>query len=228
VKPRRQQFRIEHLQEQELRVHAGRNERRPQRAAILQHHAAGAGSLDDHLSHALAEPDLAAARLERGLHGLGDRPHAAARLAPGAALAVHLAEHVVQQHVGRAGGVRARHVAHQPLEAVDPLECLVLETLVEEIAEALQHQRGELGAILARQVAQMPARPDALQQLRPAAGHVGRALPGNGAHDHRGAIEKRAQFLVGLRIARVARGQLRLDGVLVGQQARYDRRRAGG
>ena len=52
-------------------------------------------------------------------HRLRDRPHAADRVAPDAALAVHLAEGVVEEHVGGAGRVGALVGADDAVEAVE-------------------------------------------------------------------------------------------------------------
>ena len=74
------------------------------------------------------ESDSESARL--GGHGLRDRAHAAHRMSPDAGLAVHFAEHMVQQHIGAARRVRARVVADHGVETVQRLHGVALEPVV--------------------------------------------------------------------------------------------------
>ena len=104
------------------------------RLARLGHDADRAALLDDHLAHRRADADVGAVR-GRGLrHRLRDRPHAADRVAPRALLAVHLAEAVMQQHVGRARRVGARIVADDAVESVGRLDRRAFEPAVEIVA----------------------------------------------------------------------------------------------
>ena len=73
-------------------------------------------------------------------HRLRDRPHAAAGVSPLAALAVHLAENVMQQHVRRARRVRAREIADDRIEAERRLDRPGLEPAIEHVARALREQ----------------------------------------------------------------------------------------
>ena len=73
-----------------------------------------------------------AARRRR--HRLGDRAHAADRVAPQALLAVHLAKGVMQHHIGGTRGVGAGVVADNGIEAEQRLDQIILKTLVEQIA----------------------------------------------------------------------------------------------
>ena len=66
-------------------------------------------------------------------HGLGDRAHAADSVAPDAFLAVHLAEAVVQENIGRARRVGARIIADDAVEAEGGLDRRALEPAVEKI-----------------------------------------------------------------------------------------------
>ena len=77
-------------------------------------------------------------------HRLRDRAHAADGVAPGALLAVHLAEAVVQQHVGRARRVGARVVADDAVEAVGRLDRIALEPAVEIVAGRVREQVEQL------------------------------------------------------------------------------------
>src|SRR6202040_164613 len=67
-------------------------------------------------------------------HGLGDRTHAADRMAPDAFPTVHLAKAMVQENIGRARGVGARKIADDPVEAESGLDRRAFEPAVEEIA----------------------------------------------------------------------------------------------
>jgi hypothetical protein len=58
-------------------------------------------------------------------------------VAPDAALAVHLAERVVEQHISRAGRVWARIGTDHRVEAEHGLHQVVLEPMVEMIAGGL-------------------------------------------------------------------------------------------
>ncbi len=58
-------------------------------------------------------------------------------MTPLSALAVHLAEHVVQQHVGGSGRVGAREIADDGVEAECGLERLGFEPAIEHVAGAL-------------------------------------------------------------------------------------------
>ena len=61
-------------------------------------------------------------------------------MAPLSALAVHLAEHVMQQHVRRPGRVGTREVADDRVEAERRLDRRRLEPAVEHVARALREE----------------------------------------------------------------------------------------
>ena len=63
----------------------------------------------------------------RARHRLGDRAHAADGVAPDALLAVHLAEGMVQHHIGGAGGVGTGVVADDGVEAEQRLDQIAFE-----------------------------------------------------------------------------------------------------
>ncbi len=87
-------------------------------------------------SVSISTPWLAAALR----HGLGDRTHAADGVPPGALLAVHLAEGVVQQHIAGAGRVGAGVIADDGVEAEPGLHQLALEPAVEIVAGRFREQ----------------------------------------------------------------------------------------
>src|SRR6202040_3424808 len=67
-------------------------------------------------------------------HGLGDRTHAADRMAPDAFPTVHLSNTMVQENIGRARRVGARIIADDTVEAESGLNRRAFEPAVEEIA----------------------------------------------------------------------------------------------
>ena len=119
---------------EQLRIEIGDDRARADRLALLRHDADRAALLDDDLAHGRIDANLHAVR-GRGLrHRLRDRAHAADGVAPHALLAVHLAEAMMQQHVGRARRVGARVVADDAVEAIDGLDRIALEPAVEIVA----------------------------------------------------------------------------------------------
>jgi len=75
-------------------------------------------------------------------------------MAPDALLAVHLAEGVVQHHIGRAGRVGARIVADDGVEAEQRFHQIGLEALVQHLAGRAREQIEQVALLLQRQVAQ--------------------------------------------------------------------------
>lgn len=67
-----------------------------------------------------------------GSHGLGNGAHAAARMAPDAPLTIDLPERMVQQHIGAARRIRAGIVADHCVKAVQRLQRIALEPVVED------------------------------------------------------------------------------------------------
>ena len=108
-------------------------------------------------------------------HRLGDGAHAADGVTPDAALAVHLAKHVVQQHVRRARGVGTRVVADDAVEAVHGLDGIALEPAVEVVAGGHGKEREQLAPERHVELPQPAADLRGAHQLRqrraPAAGH---------------------------------------------------------
>ncbi len=120
--------------------------------------------------------DLHPARLGLARHGLRDRPHPADRVPPGALPAVHLAEDVVQQHVGAARGVRAREVAHDAVEAEAGLERLGLEPALEPLARGQGEEVEHVALQRERQAREVAARLPRREELGHPAARVGRRL----------------------------------------------------
>ena len=96
--------------------------------------------LDDHLAHRRIDANLRAVRGRRLRHRLRDRPHAADGMAPCALPAVHLAEAMMQQHVGRARRVGAGVVADDAVETVGGLDRRALEPVIEIVAGRVGEQ----------------------------------------------------------------------------------------
>ncbi len=97
---RRHDGRIEQPLEQDFRV--GIRHYRPctDRLTVIGDDADGASLFEQNLARAVAQADVHPG-CGTGLgHRSRDRPHSADRVAPGALHAVHLAEYVVQQHIG--------------------------------------------------------------------------------------------------------------------------------
>ncbi len=93
-----------------------------------------------HARNGLVGEDLDAARERFARHRLRDRAHAAERVTPLPALAVDLAEDVMQQHVRRARRVRTREIADDRVEAERRLDRVGLEPAIEDVAGALGEQ----------------------------------------------------------------------------------------
>ena len=151
---RRQRARRHQPRIQQFRIDAGDDVFRADGRAIVEDDAGGAAALDDHLAHAGFGFDLGAVPARRARHRLRDRAHAADGVAPHALLAVHLAERVVQHHVGRAGGVGAGVIADDGVEAEQRLHQIVLETLVQHLAGRAREQVEQVALLLQRELAQ--------------------------------------------------------------------------
>ena len=122
--------------------------------AVVEDDADRAVALDDHLAHAGIGFDLGAVRARGARHRLRDRAHAADGVAPDALLAVHLAEGVVQHHIGRARGVGAGIIADDGVEAEQRLDQIALEALVQHLAGRAGEQIEQAALLLQRQLSQ--------------------------------------------------------------------------
>jgi hypothetical protein len=65
-----------------------------------------------------------------GCHGLRYRSHATDRVSPDTRLAVHFTEHMVQEYIGAARGVRTRVAADHGVEAIKRFQCVGLEPVI--------------------------------------------------------------------------------------------------
>ena len=117
-----------------MRIDIGDDGARSYGRAVFQHDPGGVVTLDENFAHLGADIDADALFAGGSCHGLRDRAHAANGVSPHARLAVHLAEHVVQQHIGGAGAVRAREIADHGIEAEHRLDRIGLEPRVEHVA----------------------------------------------------------------------------------------------
>ncbi len=159
-----------------------------------------------------------AARAERG-DRLGNRAHAANRVAPHAGLAVDLAEAVVEQHVSRAGRKRRSVGADDAVERERGLDDIALEPGVEKIRRTLGEKIGDEAPALDIEAAQPPREPRALDQFGDAAADVGRRAQDEIAQHVGGLLQRR---VVGRQALGVA-GRERRDGALpVGEAVGHD------
>ncbi len=162
--------RVDQLLIEDAWADVGDDPRRGNLLARLEADAHGRAAIDKHLAHRRFEHDLDACIGAGGGHGLGDRAHAADRMTPRALLAVHLAEHVMEQNIGRARRVGAGVVADHRVEAERRLDRLALEPAVQEGARALGEEVDEVALALERQLRQRaPLRRRPQQRLKPTA-----------------------------------------------------------
>ena len=102
--------------------------------AIVEDDANRAAAFDDHFAHTGVGLDLGAMAARGARHRLRDRAHAADGMTPDALLAVHLAERMVQHHIGGACGIRAGIVADDGVEAEQRLDQIAFKAIVEHLA----------------------------------------------------------------------------------------------
>jgi hypothetical protein len=100
---------------------------------LVRLNADGLPILDKDLAYPRRELNVHAVRGGGFRHGLGDRAHAADRMAPDAFLSVHLAKAVMQENMGRARRVGACIIADDTVEAEDSLDRSAFEPPIEEI-----------------------------------------------------------------------------------------------
>ena len=143
--------------------------------AALQPHADRAAAVDQHARDRRLGDDLDARLLAGLAHRLRDRAHAADGVAPRALLAVHLAEDVVEQHIGRARRVGAGEIADHRVEAERGLDRLALEPAVEEGRARDLVKRSSTSRCWARpQAGEPPPLPRRGDQRRQPLAHIGR------------------------------------------------------
>ena len=117
-------------------VHARHHATPFNHTAIGQLHALCAAHIDAHVRYFAAGDDFHTAPLGLFAHRLRDRAHAADGVAPHTAMAVDLADHVMQQHIRRAGRVGAGKMAHNRVKAERCLDRIRLEPRIEHVARA--------------------------------------------------------------------------------------------
>ena len=113
---------------------------------------------------------------------LGDRPHPAARKAPGAHVAVHIAHRVMQEHIGRARRHRPQRRADDRGNRLIGLDRRMLEILVEEVRRSTSSRSGSC------RTSALPTARTSACRARPVPHRSrGRKLDGSGggAHQHR-------------------------------------------
>ena len=99
-------------------------------------------------------------------HGLGDRAHAADRVAPGARNAVHFAEDVVQQDVGRARGVGAAEIADDGVKAQHRLDRIALEPVVQPVPGAAGKEIQKITLALNVELVELQAKGARVKEVR--------------------------------------------------------------
>ena len=99
-------------------------------------------------------------------HGLGDRAHAADRVAPGARNAVHFAEDVVQQDVGRARGVGAAEIADDGVKAQHRLDRVALEPVVQPVPGAAGEEIQKITLALNVELVELQAKGARVKEVR--------------------------------------------------------------
>ena len=161
------------IAEQEARIDVGRDRLRPVRLA------AGDGAdrpaaLDDDLLDRRVEDDLDALLPRRLGHRLGDRAHAADRMAPGAGHARRLAEQMVEEDVGRAGIVGAGIIADDRVEAEQGLDDVGLEIAVEDVGGGLGEEIEQVALLLGGHAAHRIAELERRQHVGEAPAGIGR------------------------------------------------------
>src|SRR6202165_5831394 len=112
-------------------------------------------------------------------------------MAPLPALAVDLAEHVMQQHVARAGRIGAGEIADDRIEAQRGLDRFGLEPAIEDLTGALGEQVQHIATLRHAQTLEAPANLPCLEKIVNAAAHVGWSLEQQFAQHVRDAIEHR-------------------------------------
>src|SRR3546814_4471993 len=122
----------------------------------------------------LFRSDRDASARARARHRLRHRAHPADRMAPLARLAVHLAEHMVEQHIGAAGRVGAGIIADYRVKAEHRLDRVALEKTVEHLAGRTREQIERVALGLDRQPQQPPCLIDRACHIAWPAAHIGR------------------------------------------------------
>jgi hypothetical protein len=156
---------VHHLREGALRIEVGDDDVRVELVAVFQGDADGGAVANEDLLDAGLRADFAAVFGQGAGECLGDRPHATARQAPGADVAVHVAHHVVQQDVGGARGVHAEGRADDPGAGHRRLDQLVLEVVLEKVRGAHGEEADVLVELTFAEVPELLRQPQHLQDV---------------------------------------------------------------
>ena len=199
----------------------------------VRHHAAG----DDHIAvgqndalrpsvfhqnplHPRAGDDLAARGTQACRQRLGHAAHAAARIAPGADIAIHIAHRVMEENIGRAGRHRPQRRADDRADGLIGLDRRVLEILVQIIGDRHGPEPDHVIHRQLRQAEHLFAQPGQFGNVaRPKTGRIGRR-----PHQHRPDEAAMAQHIagiavIGLGIAFGMAGDLAAVGIMVAEHA---------
>src|SRR5262249_34885085 len=123
-----------------LRIDISNDRPRPNWRPILKYDPDGSATLNDDLTDFAADGDAHAMLAGCFRHCLRDCPHAADCMTPHAALTVYLPEQVVQQHISRTLGVRAREVSHDSIETEHGLYRVGFEPAVQNLSGRFSKQ----------------------------------------------------------------------------------------
>ena len=170
---RRQRRRIDEPREEQLRIEIGDDDfgaRKISPASVTTPTARPFSTITSRTAAIGADVDAARSAALR--HRLGDRAHAADRMAPDALLAVHLAEDVVEEHIGGALRIGALIGADDAVEAEHRLDRIALEPGIEEVAGRLEHQVEEVACAPLHRASRAGGR-----AARPSEAPGGRASP---------------------------------------------------
>ena len=198
---------IEQVQERCLRVRRGDHGGRVDLRAGRERHPGRAAARVADAGHLGSGADLCPERPGRGGQRPRDAAHAATREPPRPGLTVHVADVVVQGHVGAARrprpGPRADHSRHRQ----QPAQRIALEVPVEQVGDAPRQQPGQINGAPGIDLAQMPQQQPLPQQvLRPPRAEPRRDLAEHGREHtgHPGHV-----LLVPLIVCRVPLRELR-------------------
>ncbi len=210
----RQMLRRDQLFEQDPGSDVGNHPQRLDDGAVVKFDADGTSRLDDHPRDGGAGPQRDAARRAFLRHRLRDRPHAADRMTPLSALAVHFAEYMVQQDVGRPRRPGTGVVADDGVEAEGRLDRVGLEPAVEHVTGTLGEEVEDVALPRQVQRAKPPRRLPGVEQRVHAAADVRRsrqqqpAQHVGDAFEHRVVRRQRLGVAAGeFRDLRLRRGQ---------------------
>ena len=137
-------------------------------------HAGRFAFLDDDLLYRAVQDDLDP-DLGTGFgHRLGDRPHAANRMSPGAFDSRRLAEDMMKQDVGRSRGIRTGIMADDGVEPEQGLDQFVAEISAEHVRGRLGEEVDQMTLILEAEPVHASAQLEQRKHVAQAAAGIGR------------------------------------------------------